>query len=60
MLEITPDNTVQSSSIEIAKQISNLKKINKDNKREISGSHLFKLNQLILASDLNCEEIIRQ
>ncbi len=57
MLEITPDNTVQSSSIEIAKQISNLKKINKDNKRDISGSHLFKLNQLILASDLNCEEI---
>lgn len=57
MLEITPDNTVQSSSLEIAKQISALKKINKDTRRDISGSHFFKLNQQILASELNCDEI---
>lgn len=57
MLEITSDNTEQSSSLEISKQISDLKKINKGTGRDISGSHFFKLNQLILVSDLNCEEI---
>ena len=57
MLEITPDNTEQSHLKKIAEQISALKKINKDAEKDRSGSHFFKLNQLILTNNLNCEEI---